>query len=402
MNHGIRGEEATRDEDFCRGFCCERNIPFYLERVDAPTYAQERHVSLEVAARILRYEVFKHIQQEKSALIATAHTAGDNAETVLFRLVRGTGLTGLSGIPPMREGIIRPILTVTPRVVRAALEELGLPHVEDSTNLDPTFTRNYIRAELIPRMEILHAGAVQRIGEMTKVLRQDSDYLEGEARRYLRETPKAELRFRMRELHPALSSRMIRLLYEKVQKSPDALTAEQVESVERIVHGDSAHASIDLPCGIRAYVDAGSFAIGGKEPCEPLPEQSLHSGFNLLAGRSSGLILSDTPIDVSTVPEMKIYNLVISVSFSTATIINNLYIRSRLPGDTYRYGGMTRKVKKLFCDAKLPGSVRRTLPLLCDEKGIIWIPGFGVRDSKKDQGQKLIYAYYGTQQEDDK
>lgn len=400
VNHGIRGEEAMRDEAFCHDFCLTRGISFYVERVDAPAYAREKHVSLETAARILRYEVFMRLQQQERALIATAHTAGDNAETVIFRMARGTGLTGLSGIPPMREGIIRPILTVLPETVRAALDELGLSHVEDSTNQDTAYTRNYIRAEVIPRLETLHPGAVTRIGEMTKALRQDSDFLEGEARKCLRETPPRELRYRMRELHPAVSTRMIRVLYEKVRKSPDALTAEQVESIERIVRGDSAHASIDLPCGVQAQVDGDTFFIRMKETPASIPNQTLHEGVNLLSGRSASLILSDVPLDIGSVPEMKIYNSVISVSFSTATIINNLYIRSRLPGDAYRYGGMTRKVKKLFCDAKLPTDVRRKLPLVCDEKGILWIPGFGVREDTKTSEQKQIYAYFGTQEDD--
>lgn len=403
VNHGIRGDEALRDEQFCREFCRERDITFRLEYVDAPAYARQKRVSLETAARILRYEVFARVQEEERALIATAHTAGDNAETVLFRLARGTGLTGLTGIPPMREGIIRPILTVLPVDVRAALSELGLPHVEDSTNRDPVYARNYIRAEILPRLETLHTGAVERICNMTRSLRSDSDYLEGEARRYLRETPERELRFCMRDIHPAISTRMIRVLYEKVRRSDDALSCEQVESIERMVRGTVARASIDLPCGIWAYVDGDAFCIavkGKRWQEEALPEQRLHLGVNVLVGRSSCLLLSDVPVDVGAVPEMKIYNSVITVSFSTATIIDNLYVRSRRPGDAYRYGGMTRKVKKLFCDAKLSSETRRKLPLLCDEEGILWIPGYGVRENASQSGQKIYFAYFGTQEDD--
>lgn len=401
VNHGIRGEEAARDERFCRDFCRERGIAFRLEYVDAPAYARQKRVSLETAARILRYEVFARAQEEERALIATAHTAGDNAETVLFRLARGTGLTGLTGIPPMREGIIRPILTVLPTDVREALSELGLPHVEDSTNRDPAYARNYIRAEILPRLETLHSGAVECICDMTRSLRTDSDYLEGEARRCLRETPARELRFRMRDLHPAISTRMVRVLYEKVRHSDDALSREQVESIERMVRGTAAHASVDLPCGIWAYVNGDAFGIGIKVVQEEaLPEQRLHPGVNVLAGRSSCLFLSDVPVDVGAVPEMKIYNSVITVSFSTATIIDNLYVRSRRPGDAYRYGGMTRKVKKLFCDAKLSSETRRKLPLLCDDEGILWIPGYGVRENASQSGQKIYFAYFGTQEDD--
>lgn len=400
VHHGIRGAEADRDEAFCRALCRSWEIPLLIEHVDAPRYAEREHVSLETAARLLRYEVFSRVQEAQRALVATAHNAGDQAETVLFRIARGTGLTGLAGIPPMREGVIRPLLSVTPEDVRGALAEQGISHVEDSTNADVAYTRNYIRAEITPRLERLYPRATEHIAEMADGLRRDMDYLEGEARRVLGETPIGELRHRMRRLHPALTTRMIRILYERVRRSADALTAEQVAAVESIVRGTRSRASVDLPVGIMATVEGDAFLVSEKQVATEPPRQSLHEGFNLLVGRHACLVLSRAPIDVRSLPEMKVYNSVISVSFSTATIISSLYVRSRREGDAYRYGGMTRKVKKLFCDAKMTASDRLLCPLLCDEAGIIWIPGFGVRDVVDGQQENQYYAYYATQEDD--
>lgn len=400
VHHGIRGAEADRDEAFCRDLCRSWGIPLLVEHVDAPRYAERERVSLETAARLLRYEVFSRTQERQRALVATAHTAGDQAETVLFRIARGTGLTGLAGIPPMREGVIRPLLSVTPRDVRDALAEQGISHVEDSTNADVAYTRNYIRAEITPRLERLYHGATEHIAEMADGLRRDMDYLEGEARRVLRETPLSELRYRMRCLHPALTTRMIRLLYERVRRSADALTAEQVAAIESIVRGTRSRASVDLPGDIVATVEGDAFLVSEKQVATEPPRQNLREGFNLLVGRHACLVLARAPFDVRSLPEMKVYNSVISVSFSTATIISSLYVRSRREGDAYRYGGMTRKVKKLFCDAKMTMNARRLCPLLCDEKGIVWIPGFGVRDTVDRQQENQYYAYYATQEDD--
>lgn len=400
VHHGIRGAEADRDEAFCRTLCRSWGIPLLVEHVDAPRYAEREHVSLETAARLLRYDVFSRVQEAERALVATAHNAGDQAETVLFRIARGTGLTGLSGIPPMREGVIRPLLSVTPRDVRDALAEQGISHIEDSTNKDVAYTRNYIRAEITPRLERLYPGATEHIAGMADSLRRDMDYLESEARQVLRETPISELRYRMQALHPALTTRVIRLLYERVRRSADALTAEQVVAVESIVRGTRSRASVDLPCGIVAAVEGDAFFVSEKQvPMEP-PSQRLQVGVNLLTGRNACLVLAEAPLDVQSLPQMKVYNSVISVSFSTATIIDSLYVRSRREGDAYRYGGMTRKVKKLFCDAKMTASARRLCPLLCDEKGIVWIPGFGVRDKSDGSQENQYYAYYATQEDD--
>ncbi|MDD6980521.1 MAG: tRNA lysidine(34) synthetase TilS [Clostridia bacterium] len=398
VNHGIRGEEAKRDEAFCRDFCLKYDIPFYSEHVDALAFAEEEKVSIETAARILRYRVFDTYSKRYDALIATAHTADDQAETVLFRLARGTGLAGLGGIPPVREHFIRPLLRVTAKQVRDELARLGLPHMEDSTNTDETYSRNYIRHEILPRCEALHTGAALRMAKTAELVREDEEYLYGEAMRFLSKTEKSALRSALSELHPVLARRVIRILYERVRISPDALTLEQTEAVLTLVRSRKRYGTVDLPAETRAVCDGELFRVEKREEEQAPPTIALTMGENPLPAYGGCLILSDSPIALPDTKPKNIYNSVISVSFSSARIIGNLYVRPRREGDSYRFCGMTRKLKKLLNDAKMSHAARLRLPVICDDAGILWVPGFGVRDGEDTGDNSMIYACFATRE----
>ena len=134
LHHGLRGGEADRDERFCRELCAQKGVRLSVRRVDAAAYARETHESVETAARALRYAFFR--ETAGGSKTATAHTADDNLETMLFHLARGTGLDGLAGIPPVRDGIVRPLITCTREEVEAFLAARGQGFVTDSTNLE--------------------------------------------------------------------------------------------------------------------------------------------------------------------------------------------------------------------------------------------------------------------------
>ena len=147
LNHMIRGDEALRDENFARQECEKLGIPFFCERADVPKYAKEHRVSTELAAREIRYEFLSNVSD---GLIATAHTASDNIETIIFNLARGTGLKGLCGIPPVRENIIRPLIFCTREEIEAYCSANRLSYVTDSTNLSDDYSRNKIRHTIVP------------------------------------------------------------------------------------------------------------------------------------------------------------------------------------------------------------------------------------------------------------
>ncbi|WP_197026378.1 tRNA lysidine(34) synthetase TilS [Oribacterium sp. P6A1] len=192
VHHGIRGEEADRDMKFSEELCNNLEIPFKKVFVDAPKLAGEKGMSLEEAARILRYEAFettrKEIEDKLTAvtggqetensrcLIAVAHHMDDQAETVLHNLVRGSGIRGLSGMEPKRGFIIRPLLSVKREYILSKLKDNGIPYVIDSTNLDTRYTRNHIRSEILPGLREINPEASSHIARTADILREADDF----------------------------------------------------------------------------------------------------------------------------------------------------------------------------------------------------------------------------------
>ena len=195
-DHGLRGEDSTRDAKFVEQFvslCCgEQRLPdgrvlppvkLYQEKGDVGKEAARTGHGVEETARVLRYAFLRQAAKQAGAdLIATAHTADDNAETILFHLSRGSGLRGLTGIAPRRDDLIRPLLTTTRRQVENYLAYYGLPHVEDSSNQDDSYSRNRIRHQIMPVLEGLFPNFAARLADNAALLRADEDYLTSLAR----------------------------------------------------------------------------------------------------------------------------------------------------------------------------------------------------------------------------
>lgn len=185
VHHGIRGEEADRDEKFSQELCGERDIPFKAVHVDAPEYAKEKGLSLEEAARILRYKVFeterKGLEERfgseaPNCRIAVAHHMDDQAETVLHNLVRGSGIKGLSGMEAKRGFIIRPLLSVKRETILRKLQDEGIHYVIDSTNLETQYTRNRIRSSVLPELKKINTEAASHIAKTADILREADDF----------------------------------------------------------------------------------------------------------------------------------------------------------------------------------------------------------------------------------
>ena len=175
LEHGLRGAEAERDAAFCQDLCDSLHIPLFVKHADTAAHAKETRQSIETAARALRYAFFAEVlAQTGIPKVATAHTASDNLETVLFHLVRGTGLDGLCGIPPVRDQIIRPLIACTRDAVEAELARRGQPFVTDSTNLSDHYTRNRLRHAVVPVLQSLSPHAEQAAAGLSARLRLDA------------------------------------------------------------------------------------------------------------------------------------------------------------------------------------------------------------------------------------
>ena len=185
-DHRLRGGESRRDADFVRRLCAAWDIPYFEGSGDVAAYAKSASLSTETAARVLRYAFLEKTAADCGAdFIATAHTASDNAETMLLHLCRGSGTRGLGGIPPRRGQIIRPILAMTRSDVEDYLQTHSLPHVEDSSNALDEAARNRIRHHAIPAMKSVNEAFERSALRTARLLRADEEYLQGEARRAL-------------------------------------------------------------------------------------------------------------------------------------------------------------------------------------------------------------------------
>lgn len=393
VHHGIRGEAAEEDLQFCQRLCYDNGISLTIYRVDVPAYATEHRKSLETAAREMRYGCFaEHLEKNPNAVLFTAHHATDQAETVLFRLARGTGLKGLCGIPEHRDRFYRPLLSLTREQIRDQLHTAGIAYRRDESNEDPGYTRNKVRQTLLPLLEEVHLSAVSHIATTAQTLKEDEDFLQSQARALLAHAGDSSFRTLVRQAHPAIAKRAIVAMYDRVRTSPDALEHSRVEEILSYIRSAKRYVEIALAGDVTFYVDGGTLYCEKNDTPIPI-RQDLELGVNTLEGRDAVLILSHSPISKDLYPSPNIYKLVTEKTFPSDRMNNGYYIRSKLDGDAYRFGGMTHKVKTMFADRKLTRRARRRLPILCDEDGILWIPGFDARDPR-DGNKKMIYVCY--------
>ena len=177
VNHGIRGGEAQRDEDFCKAFCEKYGIEFKVLKADIPALSQQQGLGEEECGRKVRYEFFSSLAGENGK-IATAHNLNDNAETLLFNLTRGTALKGAGGIPPVRDNIIRPLILTPREEIERYCADNSLSFITDSTNLKNEYTRNKIRNIIIPQLKEINSDAVSALAGFCEYAREDSVFLE--------------------------------------------------------------------------------------------------------------------------------------------------------------------------------------------------------------------------------
>ena len=394
LNHMIRGVEADRDETFCRDTAEGLGIRCNVRRVDIPALC-ESGGGVEEVARRERYAFFNELAEENEAhgvktCVFTAHNADDNLETVLFNLVRGTALKGMCGIPSIREGrYVRPLLFMTGEDIRKSCEKLGIPYVTDSTNLESDYTRNYIRHQIVPHLKKLSPSPQASVMRMCTALRTDEDFIDGEVCRFLTEHGTRASLGAFALLHPAVKSRVLVKLYDGYAASTDAsahLERVHVDAILERLDKDVNAFRISVPSGISFVTDGDAIWFEKSERgSQKVPvAKSITLEKNTPAEFSGGeVILTDDVNTLSSEKEENIYNLFIHKGIKFDKIKGKLKIRTRENGDVFRFGGMTRKVKRLFCDRKIPQADRDTLPIVCDDEGIVWIPGFPVRDDLK-------------------
>lgn len=353
FNHHLRGAESDRDEAFVRDFCDRYDIPLTVEGVEIIPGDK----GLEAAARDARYAFLRRFPGK----IATAHTADDNAETVLMHMVRGTGLKGLGGIAPVNGSVIRPMLTCTRQDVEDFCAEWCLNYITDSSNEGDDFLRNRLRHHVMPLLKQENPRLASNVSAMALRLRQDEDCLSE-----LSKLPEMHVEA-LRSMHPALRKRALeRFLKRSGVREPEASHIAQAES---LVFSEKPSAFARFPGNVVIARNYGFLTVGGEERIQEAAELSvpgsiLWGNYRITASEDGEgwLIYSDGPITV----------------------------RSRLSGDTIRRSGGSKTLKKLYIDRKIPAAERHRIPVIADSRGVLAVCGFGTNPDLEDKSKPPV------------
>jgi tRNA(Ile)-lysidine synthase len=373
INHGLRGEEADRDEHFVAEWCEKNGVELKVLHTDIRARAAERSQGLEECGRSVRYEFFRNLCPQNGK-IATAHTLSDSAETVLFNLTAGAGTRGLRGIAPVRGNIIRPLIGITRAEVEAYCKFYGLSYVTDSSNLTDHYARNKIRHSVIPVLKEINPAFEANVLSMTEHLREDEAFFEEKARAGLA-AAKCRGGYRLSKLNamprPVLM-RAIAIAAGEVAKA--RLESRHLFAVEEIIRRSGG--SVTVAGGIQFTVQGNTVFITKNEPDAQWSIPLNPDGTILPDGR----VLKVKKLCRKEYEERcEIHNLLFNNLINYDTILNITSVRNRRSGDSFRPvgRGVTKSLKKLFNEAKLEPMLRSKAVMLERGGTILWIEGFG-------------------------
>ena len=373
FNHKIRGDEAERDEAFCKAICEKNGVKLYVGSANVPEYAQKNGMSLELAARELRYDFFSTLDTD---VVATAHTASDNLETVIFNLTRGTALSGLCGIPPVRDRYIRPLIGITRCDVEQYCSDNGLKYITDSTNLKDDYTRNNIRHNIVPILKDINPSIEAAVSRTSFSLSEDADFLESVSKsNYCINNENGSLDVsEFSRISPAIAKRIIKSYYlDKFGVNPEA---NHINSIYEIcLNGGRC----SIPLNKTAVSDKQSLYFIDNDFKAVVPH------FDVSITESNNDLFENTS---------NVHNLLLKNTFDCDKIVGKLVVRTRLSGDNVRLANKngTKTLKKLYTEYKIPLNERESLPVICDDVGVVWICGIGVADRCATKSEsKRIY-----------
>lgn len=371
VNHCLRGSESDRDEEFCRSLCKKLGVLFTAERCDVSGYAAEKSLSTELAARELRYDIFRRNTQGK--LLATAHNAYDDLETVLLNLARGTALKGLAGIPPVRGNIVRPLLAVTRAEIEAFLAERGQDFVTDSTNLSDDYTRNKIRHRIIPLLREINPSLNRTFVSSADSLRDENAYIEAMTDSAENECLSGNKLTGLAGYDTVIRSRCISRLLVR-NKLP--VSHERLRECEQIlIHGGKLNVSGDI-----YFISDGTSAELKAIPANEAPKEaaallkvgknSIFSGVTLICE-----LLGKEEYDKRRDVNKKLTFYVLDYD----KIKGEAVLRSRRNGDKIQLCGrdFRSSVKKLI-NEKIPPEERSTLHFIEDSEGTVFAEKLGI------------------------
>lgn len=375
INHNIRFKEADRDQIFCQELCKKMNIPIIVESPDIPQIAKKNGESIELAARKIRYDFFnKHCEK----YIATAHTADDNAETVLYNLTRGSGTRGFCGIPAVRGNILRPLIFCTREDIIEYLSSINQSFVTDSTNLEDDYTRNKIRHNVVSFLKDINPSFCDSVTRASLIAKEDIEYIEKSADRcfdasYFEKNGVGYLKDDLKNQPPSIRKRVLSKFYDISLK--EELDYIHLVEMDKVILGEIKKTSLKndylfkknkigylIEKGIQKDVFLKEFDIFSEEE---IPNSKFY--IKRLNKENFENI-------------QKVNKLFYKFSIDCDKIMGTLKIRSREDGDKFRPVGrkVSKTIKKLLCESTYSDYEKSKLFIISDEQGIIYTSLFGI------------------------
>lgn len=376
LNHLIRGAEAERDEQFVREVCDKKGIPLFVRRLPIEQMAKERKIGSEQCGREERYRFFDETARKYNARIATAHTASDNAETLLLHLIRGCGIQGLCGIPPVRGNIIRPLIEVSREEIENYCSENSLPYVTDSTNFTRQYTRNQVRLDVLPKLKQINPSVLDAFQRLTAIMQDTAAHLDAQAEQLLQAAAvpygyRADI---LAKADNAVRTEAIELFCRHYVSN--GLEMRHIEKIDCCLKNGGA---VELNRRVRIIVKQGVLRAEIIEKTVPIrDEKPLQIGKTVMIGYKNITLLTLNMEEFNK--QKKINKLLFNNALDYDKIPCTRALRTRRSGDTFvtPWGGQTKTLKKLMCELKIPNEQRDFIPVLASESQILWIDGIGV------------------------
>lgn len=396
IHHGIRGEEADRDEAFVRKLAEQKEVPYFPVWREVPALAGEWGMTEEEAGRRARYEAFSDVLERVGGnKIAVAHNRNDCAETVLFQLLRGSGLKGLCGIPPKREQIIRPLLCVEREEIEAYLKERGQKFCTDRTNLEFAYTRNKIRLSLLPAAEKeINQRAVEHIARTAELLREVEAYVRKNAQLFYDEIvieKNGQYFMRIAKLEEqdiVIQRELIKLVLYKSAGGAKDIEAKHIESVRLLMKNQSGK-RVNLPYRIVVWREYEFLVFAVRKDGQGKAMKKEGYCYELIPDRTYRIEEAGWEVCLELLEKSKKCGEIPQNTcvkwFDYDKIENGIRLRSRRNGDYLQInaGGGRKKLKDYFIDKKIPREERENIALLADGSHIVWILGDRISERYK-------------------
>jgi tRNA(Ile)-lysidine synthase len=387
LDHGFRGEESAEDARFVSELAAKLELPATIDLFDVPAYCRERGLSAPEGAREVRYDFLERTAKAiDAAIIATGHTADDQAETFLMRLLRGAGPEGLASIPPKRGNIIRPLLEITRADIMRYLAESKLEYRTDSSNAKPIYTRNRVRLELVPVLKQFNPRIVETLANETSILRDEDavlSALSNDVAARILEVGQDSTSVRLADFNALLQGlrrRVLKLAVAAAGFGTTVLSRAEIESaLDFLAHAQTGK-HLQLSSGIVIEREYERFVVTGRPDRQERLHQITIPG--ITNATEFGVTVDAAVTDSNNIPRAEANNLW-QAKFDYDKMTPRIVLRNRRTGDWFCPAGMHGARKKLqdyFTDEKVPRLTRDGVPLLCSGDDIVWVVGHRADD----------------------